>query len=78
MSEWSQQYVEALNSHDAERVAACFADDGSYESVGAGPRWVVKGRDAIKALVSGLHQFSNDSKVTLVSAWQGGSVRNRV
>ena len=26
--------------------------------------------DAIKALVSGLHQFSNDSKVTLVDAWQ--------
>ena len=72
MSEWSQQYVDALNSHDPEKVAAFFADDGSTESVGSGPQWVIKGRDAIMALISALDQFSNDSKITLVNEMQSG------
>jgi steroid delta-isomerase-like uncharacterized protein len=67
MSEWADQYFEAWNSHDPERVGTHFADDATYESVGAGPLFIVKGRDAIKAMVSALDRYSNDSKITLLS-----------
>ena len=67
MSGWAQEYVDAWNSHDPGRVAAFFAADATYETVGSGPLWVVKGLDAIKAMVSALDRFSNDAKVTLLS-----------
>ena len=72
MSEWADQYFDAWNSHDPERVATHFADDATYESVGAGPLFVIKGRDAIKAMVKGLDLYSNDSKITLLNELLSG------
>ena len=70
MSEWAQQYLDAWNSHDPAKVAALFAEDGTYESVGSGPLWAINGRDAIKAMASVTDRFSNDSKITLLNELQ--------
>ena len=73
MSEWAQQYFDGWNSHDPEQVATLFADDATYEIVGAGPLFVFKGLDAIKAMVSASHLYwSNDSKFTLLSELYSG------
>ncbi len=39
----------------------------TFEAVGAGPDWVVRGGDALKAMVIGLHSFTNDAKIVLRS-----------
>jgi steroid delta-isomerase-like uncharacterized protein len=67
MSEWAQAWVDAWNSHDPERVASLFAEDGTLESMGAGPRFAFQGHEDIKAYARALHQFSNDQTVALVS-----------
>ena len=72
MSGWAQEYVDGWNSHDPERVAAFFAVDATYETVGAGPLWVVTGREAIQGMVSALNRFANDANITLLSEMYSG------
>ena len=72
MSTLGQAWVDAWNSHDAEAVASLYTEDATLEAMGAGPLFAIQGHDAFKAMVKALHQFSNDSKVTLVSELVSG------
>jgi len=72
MSELAQAWVDAWNSHDPEAVALLYTEAATLEAMGAGPLFAIQGSDAIKAMVKAIHQFSNDSKVTLVSELVSG------
>ena len=72
MSELAQAWVDAWNSHDPEAVALLYSEDATLEAMGAGPFFAIQGHSAIKAMVKALHQFSNDSTVTLVSELVSG------
>ena len=72
MSTLGQAWVDAWNSHDAEAVASLYTEDATLEAMGAGPLFAIQGHDAFKAMVKALHQFSNDSNLTLVSELLSG------
>ena len=61
---WMEQYLDAWNSHDGSRVAAFFAEDGTYENVMGTAH---KGQDAVKAYVEMNHQSSSDFRMSLLN-----------
>jgi steroid delta-isomerase-like uncharacterized protein len=62
-------YLAAWNARDADRVAAFFASDATYDDRGAGA--VAHGRDAIRAHVERVHSAFPDLEFELVRAAHG-------
>jgi steroid delta-isomerase-like uncharacterized protein len=56
---WYQDYADAWNRRDADRIASCFTDEGTYEDFATGRRH--EGRAAIEAWVTSIiPEFSSD------------------
>lgn len=70
MSAWIKAYVDAWNSHDGDDVVGLMADDITFEDVAAGQRH--EGREAVKAYVADVHQWSSDVVMEVVSMQQSG------
>jgi steroid delta-isomerase-like uncharacterized protein len=64
-----EEYLAAWNAHDADRVAAFFAEDATYDDRGAGE--VARRRDAIRAHVERVHHGFPDLHFELVRAAHG-------
>ncbi len=59
---WMTAYLEALNSHDPEKVLACTTDDIVFDDRALGERF--EGRDAVRAmLVDMTESFSTDFRL---------------
>lgn len=71
MSAWMQQYLDAWNSHDGDKVLTWMADDATYEDVALGVSH--KGHDAIKRFVEETNELSSDYEFQLVSVQQAGN-----
>lgn len=64
-TDWLQQYLDAWNTHNAAAVASVMAEDAMYEDLALGVKY--EGREAIKAYVAELDEFSSDHKFIAVS-----------
>jgi len=58
----TQRFIDAITEHDGERLAALFAEDGTYEDLGLGGEF--RGTDAIKAFIA---STSNDLHLAILS-----------
>lgn len=64
---WMDEYLDAWNSHDAERVASFMADGAIYEDVALGQR--MTGHDEIVAFVNNASaDFSTDFRFETITA----------
>src|SRR5579859_5848000 len=66
MSDFTQRFLDAMNSHDAARLAACYAEDATHEDLALGVFY--EGRNAIKASIEEAEKYSNEYQFTLTSA----------
>lgn len=68
-------FVAAIASHDAEKIALCFTEDCFYEDMALGE--VMRGREAVKAGYSDLFASIPDFKVEIsllfIAGYQVGS-----
>ena len=69
-----EDYCDAVNSHDVERIASFFTDDGIFEDV---PRGIYRGKEQIKANFDSEFASMPDLKVELKTLfvagdWAGG------
>src|SRR5690348_9335749 len=67
---WMGRYLDAWNSHEAERVVEFMATEAVYEDLALGQ--VHKGREAIAAFVATSSEFSSDHRFIPVSAQASG------
>ena len=61
----------AWNSHDPDKVAACYTDDATYEDVAFGE--VAHGREELKKMAAGFFAAVPDMKLEIVSSSQHGN-----
>ena len=59
----SQDYEDAWNSHDWNKVAPFFTDDAVYEAWASGARY--QGKEALKAYFEGTVAWSSDFKIQM-------------
>jgi steroid delta-isomerase-like uncharacterized protein len=64
-----EDYCDAVNSHDVERIASFFTDDGIFEDV---PRGVYRGKEQIKANFDSEFASMPDLKVELRTLFVAG------
>jgi len=70
VSKWMTVYLDAWDSHDAEKVASFMADDVVYEDLAVGQ--IHQGRAAVAAFVQTSEDFSKDHKFISVSEQASG------
>jgi steroid delta-isomerase-like uncharacterized protein len=70
-NDWMHRYLDAWNSHDADRVAVFMAADATYEDLALGQ--LHEGVDAIKGFVDETAAFSGDFHFNPVSVQAGGA-----
>src|SRR5579859_5035211 len=70
MSDFTQRFLDAMNSHDAARLAACYAEDATHEDLALGVFY--EGRNAIKASIEEAEKYSNEYQFTSVSQQTNG------
>ena len=63
-------YLAAWNSHDVEKIASFFTDDGVYEDVAIGA--VNRGEEELKAFISSTFTFFPDWKAEVKSRFGTG------
>jgi steroid delta-isomerase-like uncharacterized protein len=66
----------AAARHDAEAVAATFAEDGEYENFSLGLRF--EGRDAVQLHYAGSYQMTPDMRINYLSELAGHNVVARL
>ena len=66
-------YLAAWNSHDVEKIASFFTDDCVYEDVAVGA--VNRGKEQVKAFVSGTFTAFPDFKLERTSSFVAGDWR---
>ncbi len=62
-----QQWTDAFNAHNADKIVAMFTKDGVHEDVATGT--LVKGPTQIKAFLQGLFTAVPDGHIDLVNGW---------
>jgi len=68
-----EDYLAAWNSHDVEKIASFFTDDCVYEDVAMGA--VNRGKEQVKAFVSGTFTAFPDFKLERTSSFVAGDWR---
>jgi steroid delta-isomerase-like uncharacterized protein len=59
---WLTTYIDAWNSHDPEKLAACMTDDAVFDDRALGERF--EGKDAIHAMLVDMHEhMSSDFRM---------------
>ena len=66
----AKDYIAAINSQDVDKVLSFFTDDCVYEDVAVGK--VNRGKQELKAFVTGWYVFSRDLKFELTSQFSAG------
>jgi len=70
MEKMAKNYTAAVNSHDVDKILSFFTDDCVYEDVAVGA--VNRGKQEVKAFVTGWYVFSRDLKFELTSFFSAG------
>ena len=71
MNTWITDYVDAYNSHEAERAVGFMAVNAVYEDVGGGT--TLRGREAILRYYVDSYRHSSDSRTVIISEQQSGN-----
>jgi steroid delta-isomerase-like uncharacterized protein len=70
IEELAKIYIAAVNSHDVEKMVSFFTDDCVYEDMAVGV--VNRGKQELKAFVTGWYILSNDLNFEVTSFFSAG------